>query len=109
MRIFGLKSWPSVVRRLPAWAIDWLILRPMRLATGGTALACRLALEHGVAVNLGGYHHAAGGWGGGFCVYEATPRCSRYVIPPRLKDWLAFHPEKEPQPWASAFRASKKF
>jgi hypothetical protein len=35
------------------------ILKPMRLATGGTVLACRLALEHGVAINLGGgYHHA---------------------------------------------------
>ena len=36
-----------VVSRLPGWLIDWLILRPMRLATGGTILACRLALEHG--------------------------------------------------------------
>jgi histone deacetylase 11 len=60
-----------VVRRLPAWAIDWRILRPMRYATGGTVLACRLALEHGVAINLGGgYHHAAAEWGGGFCVYS---------------------------------------
>ena len=42
----------------------------MRWATGGTILACRLAFEHGVAVNLGGgFHHAAAGWGGGFCVY----------------------------------------
>ena len=38
-----------VVRRLPAWAIDWRILRSMRYATGGTFLACRLALEHGIA------------------------------------------------------------
>jgi histone deacetylase 11 len=60
-----------VVSRLPAWAIDWRILRPMRYATGGTVLACRLALEHGIAINLGGgYHHAAAGWGGGFCVYS---------------------------------------
>ena len=63
-----------VVRRLPAWVIDWRILRPMRYATGGTILACRLALEHGVAINLGGgYHHAASGWGGGFCVYADVP------------------------------------
>lgn len=63
-----------VVRRLPAWVIHWRILRPMRYATGGTILACRLALEHGVAINLGGgYHHAAGGWGGGFCVYSDVP------------------------------------
>src|SRR6478736_14670 len=63
-----------IVRRLPAWTIDWRILRPMRYATGGTILACRLALEHGVAVNLGGgYHHAASAWGGGFCVYADVP------------------------------------
>jgi histone deacetylase 11 len=62
------------LRRLPAWAIDWRILRPMRYATGGTILTCRLALEHGVAVNLGsGFHHAASDRGGGFCVYAAVP------------------------------------
>lgn len=63
-----------IVARLPAWAIDWRILRPMRYATGGTILTCRLALEHGLAVNLGGgYHHAASAWGGGFCVYADVP------------------------------------
>jgi len=63
-----------VVLHLPAWAINGRILRPMRYATGRTILACRLALEHGVAVNLGGgYHHAAAGWGGGFCVYADVP------------------------------------
>ena len=51
--------------------IDWRILTPMRFATGGTILACRLALEQGLSINLGGgYHHAASAWGGGFCVYS---------------------------------------
>jgi histone deacetylase 11 len=60
-----------VLDRLPGWMIDWRILRPMRYATGGTILACRLALERGIAINIGGgYHHAAAGWGGGFCVYS---------------------------------------
>jgi histone deacetylase 11 len=59
-----------VVARLPAWVIDWRILRPMRYATGGTVLACRAALESGLAINIGGgYHHAGADWGGGFCVY----------------------------------------
>ncbi len=59
-----------VVARLPAWLIDWRILRPMRYATGGTVAACRAALESGVAINIGGgYHHAGADWGGGFCVY----------------------------------------
>jgi histone deacetylase 11 len=69
-----------VVRRLPGWVIDWRILRPMRLATGGTLLACRLALEHGIAINLGGgYHHAASAWGGGFCVYADVPLAARIL------------------------------
>jgi histone deacetylase 11 len=46
----------------------------MRYATGGTILACRLALEHGVAINLGGgYHHASADRGGGFSVYADIP------------------------------------
>lgn len=63
-----------IVARLPATFTDWRVLRPMRLATGGTVLACRLALEHGVTINLsGGYHHASGAKGHGFCVYADTP------------------------------------
>src|SRR5262249_44955318 len=43
-------------------------------ATGGTILACRLALEQGLAINLsGGYHHAGPEKGGGFCVYADVP------------------------------------
>jgi histone deacetylase 11 len=64
----------SIAGAVPGWLLDWRILRPMPLATGGTLLACRVALEHGVAINLGGgYHHAAAGWGGGFCVYADIP------------------------------------
>jgi histone deacetylase 11 len=63
-----------ILRRLPAWFVDWRVLLPMRYAAGGTILACRLALEHGIAINLaGGYHHAADTWGDGFCVYADIP------------------------------------
>jgi len=63
-----------LVRRLPAWVIHWRILRPMRYATGGTMRACRLALERGIAINLGGgFHHAAADRSGGFCVYADVP------------------------------------
>jgi histone deacetylase 11 len=63
-----------VIRRLPAWLIGWRVLRPMRWATGGTILACRLALEKGLAINLaGGYHHASRDRGGGFCAYADAP------------------------------------
>jgi histone deacetylase 11 len=63
-----------LLARLPASFIDWRVLLPMRYCAGGTVLACRLALEHGIAINLGGgYHHAADSWGDGFCVYADIP------------------------------------
>ena len=69
-----------IVRRMPGWVIDWRVLRPMRYATGGTILACRQALEHGIAINLGGgFHHAAAGWGGGFCVYADAPLAAKVL------------------------------
>lgn len=58
----------------PSALLDAAILHPMRLAGGGTLLACRLALEKGVAINLGGgYHHADCDSGGGFCAYSDVP------------------------------------
>ena len=59
---------------LPSVLLDWKILKPMRIASGGTLLACRAALINGIAINLGGgYHHAASDQGGGFCVYSDVP------------------------------------
>jgi histone deacetylase 11 len=67
-----------LVGSLPAWLVNWRVLRPMRWATGGTVLACRLALEKGLAINLGGgYHHAGPGCGGGFCAYADVPLALR--------------------------------
>jgi histone deacetylase 11 len=58
------------LRRLPAWALKALVLRPMQWAVRGTVLAGRTALESGVAVNLGGgFHHAKRDGGEGFCLY----------------------------------------
>jgi histone deacetylase 11 len=59
------------VKVLPAKVVDAGILRAHRVATGGTILAGRLALAHGIAVNLGGgFHHAGPDAGEGFCVYN---------------------------------------
>jgi histone deacetylase 11 len=64
----------GVVAALPACFTAWRVLGPMRRATAGTVLACRLALERGLAINLGGgYHHAGPDHGGGFCVYADVP------------------------------------
>jgi histone deacetylase 11 len=58
------------LRKLPWWMNDWLILKHMRWATMGTVLAGELALEHGMAINLGGgYHHASADHGHGFSAY----------------------------------------
>jgi histone deacetylase 11 len=67
-----------LLRWLPACLIDWRVLLPMRRAVGGTLLACRLAVQRGLAVNLGGgYHHASCDRGGGFCVYADIPLALR--------------------------------
>lgn len=58
----------------PAALADAAVLEPFRYATGGTLLAARLALHHGMAINLGGgYHHAEPDRGGGFCIYADMP------------------------------------
>jgi len=55
---------------LPGSVVDSRILKPFRSASGGTILAGRLALCHGIAVNIGGgYHHAKPDAGEGFNVY----------------------------------------
>jgi histone deacetylase 11 len=64
----------GVARYLPSRFIDWRVLGPMRLATGGTVRACQLARDQGLAINLGGgYHHASRDHTHGFCIYADTP------------------------------------
>lgn len=59
-----------IVAAAPAGLVDAAVLNAFRYATGGTVLAGRLALKHGIAVNLaGGYHHAKPDAGEGFNVY----------------------------------------
>ncbi len=49
-------------------------LEPMRYMTAGTILACNLALEYGLAINLGGgFHHVKADEYGGFCVFADIP------------------------------------
>lgn len=77
--LFGILEVP-VVRYLPAWVTNWRVLRPMRYSSSGTVHAARLALEHGLALNLGGgYHHAYPDRGSGFCVYADIPLALRLL------------------------------
>jgi len=59
---------------IPAPLVEQGILSPFRHATGGTLLAARKALDHGIGINLGGgYHHAKPSAGEGFCIYADMP------------------------------------
>jgi len=61
---------------VPNFILRKVILDPMKLATGGTIQAAKLALKHGWAINLGGgYHHAKSDVieDGGYCVYADIP------------------------------------
>lgn len=60
--------------KLPNRSLQCNLLKPKRLATGGTIRAAQLALEQGWAINLsGGYHHAKADSGEGFCVFADIP------------------------------------
>jgi histone deacetylase 11 len=62
------------LRFVPAFILRKGMIDPMRLATGGTILGVRLAMQYGWAINLsGGYHHAKANNGEGFCVFADVP------------------------------------
>uniref|UniRef100_A0A1I8AGB6 Histone deacetylase 11 n=1 Tax=Steinernema glaseri TaxID=37863 RepID=A0A1I8AGB6_9BILA len=55
---------------IPKCLLNSHILHPMRLQTGGTVAAARLALDRNWAINIGGgFHHARSDKGEGFCLY----------------------------------------
>ncbi|XP_062829799.1 histone deacetylase 11 isoform X2 [Anolis carolinensis] len=55
---------------LPNFLVQRKVLRPLRIQTGGTIMAGKLAIERGWAINIGGgFHHCSGDRGGGFCAY----------------------------------------
>ncbi len=64
----------SAVAILPDGVMQRRVLTPFRYTTGGTLLATRLALQHGIGINIGGgYHHAKPDVGEGFCVLADIP------------------------------------
>lgn len=66
-RLLGLRLGAAEARRLEIpWHAE--VANAVRLATGGSVLAARLALAEGLAINLGGgFHHACPDHGEGFC------------------------------------------
>ncbi len=56
------------------------VVRRSYVATGGTVLASKLAINHGLACNTaGGSHHATFNEGAGFCVFNDVAVATRYL------------------------------
>jgi acetoin utilization deacetylase AcuC-like enzyme len=57
------------------------IVRRARAVCGGTLLAARLALEHGIACNTaGGSHHAGPDFGSGYCIFNDVAIAARALL-----------------------------
>eukprot|EP00899_Mesostigma_viride_P016010 jgi/Mesvir1/2440/Mv22170-RA.1 len=66
---------------IPNWVLQRQLLRKLRLQTGGTILAGKLATERGWAINLGGgFHHCSADRGGGFCAYADISLCIEFAF-----------------------------
>jgi acetoin utilization deacetylase AcuC-like enzyme len=65
---------PASIEREIGFPINERTSRRAQLASSGTLLAARLALEHGIACNTaGGSHHARRSHGAGFCTFNDVP------------------------------------
>jgi acetoin utilization deacetylase AcuC-like enzyme len=61
--------------------VNRAVLDAFLLSTGGTIAACRLALRHGLAANIGGgFHHAYPDHGEGFCLLNDVIVAARVLI-----------------------------
>ncbi|XP_068703336.1 histone deacetylase 11-like isoform X1 [Montipora capricornis] len=66
---------------LPNFLVQRKVLRPMRIQTGGSILAAKLAVERGWAINIGGgFHHCSGSRGGGFCAYADITLAIKFLF-----------------------------
>lgn len=66
---------------LPNFLLQRKVLKPMRMQTGGSILAAKLAVERGWAINIGGgFHHCSGSRGGGFCVYADITLAIKFLF-----------------------------
>ncbi len=73
----------AIVRRI-GLPMEEAVVRRSRAAVGGTVLASRLALEHGVAFNTaGGSHHAFSAYGAGYCVFNDVAVASKVLLEER--------------------------
>jgi acetoin utilization deacetylase AcuC-like enzyme len=78
--VLGLALGAAAQRRIGLPLTAALALRS-RVAVGGTVLAARLALAHGLAFNTaGGSHHAFRDHGSGYCVFNDMAVAARVLL-----------------------------
>ena len=67
------------IRKIGFPLVDSIVRRSF-IATGGTVLATKLALNYGIACNTaGGSHHATSSEGAGFCVFNDVAVAAKYL------------------------------
>ncbi|WP_378944505.1 histone deacetylase [Mesorhizobium sp. ANAO-SY3R2] len=72
---------PPGIEREIGFPVDQRVSRRAQLAAGGTLLAARLALSHGIACNAaGGSHHARRSHGAGFCTFNDVAVASHALL-----------------------------
>jgi len=77
-------SVPKPIEREIGFTVSEKVALRARKATAGTALAARLALEHGLALNsAGGSHHARFAQGAGFCTFNDVAVAAKLLLADR--------------------------
>jgi len=72
-------SYAEIVQMEIPWSEA--MVEGFRLMCGGTCLAARLAVEHGMAAHIGGgFHHAFADHGEGFCIFNDVAVAARVLL-----------------------------
>ena len=72
------------VKKIGFPLVDSVVQRSL-IATGGTVLASKLAINYGLACNTaGGSHHASFAEGAGYCVFNDVAVAAKYLLNKRL-------------------------
>ena len=70
----------KIIKKIGFPLVDSVVQRSL-VATGGTVLASKLALNYGVACNTaGGSHHANYNEGAGYCVFNDVAVAAHYLL-----------------------------